>query len=65
MLRDSIATESVDLIYLDPPFNSSAGCRLWSKGSAGTQDVVQIEDFDESEQWHGTVRETQPESLRS
>ncbi len=23
-LRDSIATESVDLIYLDPPFNSNA-----------------------------------------
>ncbi len=24
VLRDSIATESVDLIYLDPPFNSTA-----------------------------------------
>ncbi len=24
VLRDSIATESVDLIYLDPPFNSIA-----------------------------------------
>ncbi len=24
VLRDSIATESVDLIYLDPPFNYSA-----------------------------------------
>ncbi len=24
VFRDSIATESVDLIYLDPPFNSSA-----------------------------------------
>ena len=24
VLRDSIATESVDLIYLDPPFNSNA-----------------------------------------
>jgi len=24
VLRDSIATESIDLIYLDPPFNSSA-----------------------------------------
>ncbi len=23
VLRDSIATESVDLIYLDPPFNSN------------------------------------------
>ncbi len=24
VLRDGIATESVDLIYLDPPFNSNA-----------------------------------------
>ncbi len=24
VLRESIATESVDLIYLDPPFNSNA-----------------------------------------
>ncbi len=24
VLRDSIATESVDLIHLDPPFNSNA-----------------------------------------
>ncbi len=24
VLRDSIATESVELIYLDPPFNSNA-----------------------------------------
>ncbi len=30
-LRDSIATESVDLIYLDPPFNSKAtyNVRCW------------------------------------
>ena len=24
VLRDNIATESIDLIYLDPPFNSNA-----------------------------------------
>ncbi len=31
VLRDSIATESVDLIYLDPPFNSNAShnVRCW------------------------------------
>lgn len=25
VLRDSIPSESVDLIYLDPPFNSNGG----------------------------------------
>ncbi len=30
VLRDSIAAESVDLIFLDPPFNTNANvrCRL-------------------------------------
>lgn len=30
VLRESIATESVDLIYLDPPFNSQATYNLWT-----------------------------------
>ena len=36
VLRDSIATESVDLIYLDPPFNSNVtynvGLLIWAGG---------------------------------
>ncbi len=35
VLRDSIATESVDLIYLDPPFNSNATCSVGCQGSSG------------------------------
>ena len=31
MLRDSIADASVDLIYLDPPFNSKRGYNLLFK----------------------------------
>ena len=31
VLRDSIRDESVDLIYLDPPFNSNAGYNVLSK----------------------------------
>ena len=37
VLRDSIASDSVDLIYLDPPFNSNPGpdeCRLLAKAHA-------------------------------
>ena len=32
VLRDSIATESVDLIYLDPPFNSKATDNVGYRG---------------------------------
>ncbi len=31
VLRNSIADESVDLIYLDPPFNSSANYNILFK----------------------------------
>ncbi len=34
VLRDSIATESVDLIYLDLPFNSNATYNLGYRGKA-------------------------------
>ncbi len=34
VLRDSIATESVDLIYLDPPFNSKATYNFGLLGEA-------------------------------
>ncbi len=35
VLRDSIATESVDLIYLDPPFNSNATYNVGLLGEWG------------------------------
>ncbi len=35
VLRDSTATESVDPIYLDPPFNSNATYNVGCQGSSG------------------------------
>jgi 16S rRNA G966 N2-methylase RsmD len=37
VLRESIADDSVDLIYLDPPFNSSTSC---NEGRAGMLQTV-------------------------
>jgi site-specific DNA-methyltransferase (adenine-specific) len=37
VLRESIATESLDLIYLDPPFNSNASYNLLFKSPSGEQ----------------------------
>ena len=34
VLRDAIAPESVDLIYLDPPFNSNATYNVGSRGQS-------------------------------
>ena len=32
VLREHIASESVDLVYLDPPFNSNANYNILFKG---------------------------------
>ncbi len=48
VLRDSIADESVDLIYLDPPFNSNASYNVLFKRPIGNESSAQIEAFDDS-----------------
>jgi adenine specific DNA methylase Mod len=35
VLRESIASESIDLIYLDPPFNSNASYNVLFKAPSG------------------------------
>ncbi len=50
VLRDSIASESVDLIYLDPPFNSQATYNVLFKSPAGKAAEAQIEAFEDT--WH-------------
>jgi site-specific DNA-methyltransferase (adenine-specific) len=57
VLRDSIATESVDLIYLDPPFNSNAGYNILFKAPDGVQSSAQIEAFDDTWHWNISAEE--------
>jgi site-specific DNA-methyltransferase (adenine-specific) len=45
VLRKSVADESVDLIYLDPPFNSNADYIALFKTPKGAQSVAQMEAF--------------------
>ena len=45
VLRDSIADESVDLIYLDPPFNSNASYNVLFKGPSGSYTPAQNAAF--------------------
>jgi adenine specific DNA methylase Mod len=52
VLRDSIATESVDLIYLDPPFNSNATYNVLFRSPKGEESEAQIEAFEDT--WHWT-----------
>lgn len=55
VLRDSLADESVDLIYLDPPFNSARDYNILFSStegkSKGEASEAQITAFEDSWQW--------------
>jgi site-specific DNA-methyltransferase (adenine-specific) len=51
ILREHVADESVDLIYLDPPFNSKRDYNLLFKTPKGHQSDAQITAFEDSWQW--------------
>jgi len=50
ILREYIKDESVDLIYLDPPFNSKATYNVLFKEKNGTESAAQITAFEDT--WH-------------
>lgn len=52
VLRDSIAAESVDLIYLDPPFNSNANYNVLFNAPSGEGSRAQIEAFEDTWHWN-------------
>ena len=51
ILRQHIADESVDLIYLDPPFNSNATYNVLFRERSGEESAAQITAFDDTWRW--------------
>ena len=51
VLREYIPDESVDLIYLDPPFNSNATYNVLFKERSGEDSAAQITAFDDTWTW--------------
>ncbi len=47
VLRAEIKDESIDLVYLDPPFNSQATYNVLFKAPSGEQSHAQIEAFED------------------
>jgi site-specific DNA-methyltransferase (adenine-specific) len=65
ILREHIADESVDLIYLDPPFNSNAAYNVLFKAPDGHQSQAQIEAFDDSWHWNPSAEQAFDEVMQS
>jgi len=58
ILRDYIPDESVDLIYLDPPFNSSRSYNVLFKDESGNEADAQITAFEDTWHWNKTAEQT-------
>jgi len=56
ILRHSIPEESIDLIYLDPPFNSKADYNILFKETTGEQSAAQIQAFSDFWKWDNEAR---------
>src|SRR5947209_20563646 len=58
ILRDNIRDETVDLIYLDPPFNSRLSYNLLFRSPKGHEASAQIQAFEDTWHW-GEQAETE------
>ncbi len=58
ILRDYVPAESVDLIYLDPPFNSNRSYNVLFKDESGKDSQAQIQAFDDTWHWGADSRDT-------
>ena len=52
IMREHIPDESVDLIYLDPPFNSNATYNVLFRERDSTESAAQIQAFEDTWKWN-------------
>ncbi|WP_375397832.1 DNA methyltransferase [uncultured Sphingomonas sp.] len=65
VLRRHVADASVDLVYLDPPFNSNATYNILFRSPAGAGADAQIEAFEDSWRWNDTAEDAFDQVARS
>jgi DNA modification methylase len=63
VLREEFADESVDLIYLDPPFNSATDYNVLFKEPSGQRSEAQVRAFADTWHWDHTAEAAFREAL--
>ncbi len=63
ILREYIQNETVDLIYLDPPFNSNASYNVLFSEKSGAKSAAQIQAFEDTWEWNAASAQAYEETL--
>lgn len=61
VLREYLPDESIDLIYLDPPFNSNRNYNVLFRDESGTDSEAQITAFEDTWHWNEIAQHTYDE----
>jgi adenine specific DNA methylase Mod len=64
VLREHVPSDSVDLIYLDPPFNSQANYNVLFRDSSGAAAEAQAEAFRDTWEWSESAANAYEDVLR-
>ena len=65
ILREHIHDESIDLIYLDPPFNSQATYNVLFRAPTGERSQAQIEAFEDTWHWNESAERAFDDVMQS
>ena len=65
ILREHVEDESVDLVYLVPPFNSNANYNVPFRAPDGHQSQAQIEAFGDTWHWNEPAEQAFDEVMQS
>ena len=63
ILRDYIKDETVDLVYLDPPFNSNRNYNVLFRNESGSDSESQITAFEDTWHWNLAAEQTYNELI--
>jgi site-specific DNA-methyltransferase (adenine-specific) len=65
VLREHVKDESVDLIYLDPPFNSAANYNVLFRSPSGKESDAQVEAFRDTWEWAESAQNAYADVIQS